>query len=399
MHGRRFAAVLLAGLLPALVMAGGIPAAQAAGIPSPYSMLTDPAAANPAAFPWAVVVVTGGPAGVEVWSSNWGAGDVSRLVTTMATSGDLWQALQGAAAGLPEGDEELHATAAARVGVSALALQVGYGLMTQVAGTLPAGFIAFLKDASGGSVAASYDVTGTALLTGAWSDVWARVNAPIPVLPRMLGLESLSVGAGVHRLTGLGYLHITADGEIGPPPAPVDFYAVRATEGSGWAFDAGVVAGLPFRTSLEAAVVGLGSLTWNSPEEATTLGSNGQPEWARSVVPVTYDLPATLLVALHAQPLPMGLMELTGGYARIGFNRQEAFERLFAQVDLSALGMLRAGLGLAKDSNEPDVKLYGQVGVGLGVARATVRASNLQEISKGPEAKSLGVSLVASIGF
>ena len=66
---------------------------------------------------------------------------------------------------------------------------------------------------------------------------------------------------------------------------------------------------------------------------------------------------------------------------------------------MNALGILRATVGGARESTDQQWRLYASVGFGLGASGLTIRAVDLQEVGKGPEAKSLGVSVTASLGF
>ncbi|MBE3599521.1 MAG: hypothetical protein IMX02_12290 [Limnochordaceae bacterium] len=374
--------------------------AQAAGgavAPSPYLVLGSPVAANPAAFAWQALSLSAGPVSLESFSSAWTVGDVVRS----ATSGDPWKAIGELAGRYPGRPRSSGMSGAARLRANVMAFEVGYGLMAQAGAHLPAGFLKLAADAARQALGGPYDLTGTRLVSAAWSDLSVRANTPVPVIPRALGLSSFSVGAGVHFLKGHGYYALNADGQFSPPAATgPDLRAWRSSDGTGYAVDAGIVAGLRPSFSMEAAVVGYGQLQWTGVEEATALQADGTLVW-QPTKDVTYVLPATALVAAHWRPLPAGLLELTGGYARVGINKpgEEAFNRLYAQADAGLGRFVRAGLGVVKDSVDPEARVYGSISGGAGVVTASLQVVNVQELPKGADAKSLGLGLMVSGGF
>lgn len=394
-----------AAALAVLAIAGTV-GAQAAPDETPYFMLGDPMPSNPAAVPWRVMVLTGGPVAAEISSNNWSVGDVAAFVSNLAAGRDAWGGLA-----LAQGEtEELSWVAGGRAQANIVAFQLSYGLVTTGSGSLTEGFVRLMREASAGDIkGGQYPLEGTNLRGQAWQDLALRANAPVPIIPRLFGLRKLSVGAGVHLLSGLQYFNISATGSLtvdsqsGTASDNASIDLVKASDGRGRAFDIGLVASLSPRLSLEAAYVGAGSLDWGDVWTAHIAGSNvnglGSPPW-KQAPPFTYDLPAVALVGVHLRPLPVGLLQLSAYYAKVGVNHPEtAFTRLQGEASVSALGLVRASLGAAKDSHEQQARVYGSMGVGLGAIGLTVRATNLQEITKGTHARSLGLAVMGSLGF
>ncbi|MEW6047516.1 MAG: hypothetical protein AB1609_13715 [Bacillota bacterium] len=388
-----------AAALAVLAIAGTV-GAQAAPDETPYFMLGDPMPSNPAAVPWRVMVLTGGPVAAEISSNKWSVGDVAAFVSNLAAGRDAW----GGLALAPGETEELGWVAGGRAQANIVAFQLSYGLVTTGSGSLTEGFVRLMREASAGKIeGGEYPLEGTNLRGQAWQDLALRANAPVPIIPRFFGLRKLSVGVGVHFLSGVHYFDIGASGTVNDPDAKPQITFLQASQAQGRAFDVGVAASLSRRLSVEAAYVGAGALNWTGVKTATitegNIGSLDSPPWEEAP-PFTYDLPAVALVGVHLRPLPVGLLQLSGYYAIVGVNRPEpAFTRLQGEASVSALGLVRASLGAAKDSNEQQARVYGSMGVGLGAIGLTVRATNLQEIAKGTHARSLGLAVMGSLGF
>ena len=402
-HGAR--AVAAAAAVAALAVLGFAGAASAdSSSPSldwsPYFMLSDPVPANPAAFPWRVVTLSVGPLSGQVDSSAWTAGEVAKVVAALASGGDLSDALKD----LPTVElEQLRWATGGRVTVGIAAVQLGYGLVTAGSATLPRGALELWSDAQDDKIdGGDYDLDGTRLVAAAWWDGFVRVNAPVPFLPRLLGIEGFSAGAGVHWLRGAGYFTLSGSGTFGGTPDGAGLTARKSSQGSGTAFEVGAVARLNRFVSVEGAYLGNGRVTWESVQEFKVQEGDTSPVvsgWQPSNEAETLTLPDVALVGLHLRPLASGLLELSGYYSRIGLNQPQSIDRLQAEASVDALGILRATVGTARESTDRQWRLYASVGLGLGATGITFRAVNLQEVFKGQEAKSLGVSLTAGLGF
>lgn len=401
-HAGAVAAVLLAGVA-VLALAGAVVAAESLSLDwSPYLTLSDPVPANPAAFPWRKVALSVGPLSAEVQSSEWTAGQVAEVVTALASGQDLSEALSKLTS---VAREDLRWAGRGRATIEIAAVQLGYGLSTAGSGSLPQDALRLLSDAQDNTIQpdASYHLDGTRLISAAWWDGYVRVNAPVPFIPRLLGLDGFSAGAGVHWLRGVGYFTLFGNGTIDVNgPNKGELTARRSDQGSGTAFEVGAVARLNRFVAVEGAYLGNGRVTWEAIKQVKVVDdSQGFPSVSSTETKEieTLTLPDVALVGLHLRPLGSGLLELSGYYSRIGVNRPQSVDRLQAEASVNALGLLRATVGGARESTDDEWRLYGSVGLGFGATGLTVRAVNLQQVSRGPEAKSLGVSVTASLGF
>ncbi|WP_324669150.1 hypothetical protein [Geochorda subterranea] len=402
--GRRTGRTLAMLAALALVGSTGAWAAETSVTWSPYLMVSDPIAANPAAFPWRVVAVSVGPLAAELESSDW----------TLAEASQFFQALASDGGSSPAADQDQHLRLAARgrAMVSVAALQAGWGLSVAGSGSLSEETLTLLREGDQADPSRSYSLEGTALTLAAWQDAFVRVNAPVPFIPRLLGIEGFSAGAGYHWLSGLAYVTVEGEGTLNAaqedPEASLTIR--RSRQGNGSAFEVGAVARINRLVSLEGAYLGGGHISWSGLEETLlskeTVESNPSDPWqTRPVGGVdVLRLPDVALVGVHVRPLASGLLELSGYFSRIGIGSAAPVDRLQAEASFDALGLLRATLGAARDSalgpaaGEP-WRLYASLGVGLGGSGLTIRAVNLQEIGKGAAARSLGLSVMASLGL
>lgn len=397
-------------ILAALALVGstGARAAETSVTWSPYLMVSDPIAANPAAFPWRVVAVSVGPLAAELESSDWTLAEASQFFQALASDG-----VNGSS---PTADQDQHLRLAARgrAMVSVAALQAGWGLSVAGSGSLSEGALTLLREGDQADPSRSYSLEGTALTLAAWQDAFVRVNAPVPFIPRLLGIEGFSAGAGYHWLTGIAYVTVEGEGEgtlsTSPEGQGASLTIRRSRQGNGSAFEVGAVARINRLVSVEGAYLGGGHISWSGLEEARLPGdspesSPSDPWQTRRVGGVdVLRLPDVALVGVHVRPLASGLLELSGYFSRIGIGSAAPVDRLQAEASFDALGLLRATLGAARDSalgpaaGEP-WRLYASLGVGLGGSGLTIRAVNLQEIGKGAAARSLGLSVMASLGL
>lgn len=389
-------------LAAALSVAGcaGAQAVESSLDRSPYLMLSDPVAANPAAFPWRLVTLSVGPLAAEVESGPWTAAEVSRFLTAALSGGD-WPQLPGGEA------ESLSVAAQGRVSLGVAAVQAGYGLAVAASGTLSGGALEALRalDGSGPIPSTPLDVSDTQLVAALWQDGYVRVNAPVPFIPRLLGIDGFSAGAGYHWLRGMGYFSLEGAGSLDPGSSSGSLTARRSQQGTGSAFEAGAVARINRFVAVEGAYLGGGRITWTGVEQASIEQSGPTPEaygWAQAEDEIL-SLPDVGLLGLHLRPLASGLVELSGYLAQIGVGGPAPTTRLQAEASVSAWGLLRATLGTARDvpsgSSPSPWRLYASLGLGLGSSGLTLRAVNLQELGRGADAHSLGLSVTASLGF
>lgn len=391
-------------MLAALALVGstGAWAAETSVTWSPYLMVSDPIAANPAAFPWRVVAVSVGPLAAELESSDW----------TLAEAIQFFQALASDGGSSPAADQDQHLRLAARgrAMVSVAALQAGWGLSVAGSGSLSEETLTLLREGDQADPSRSYSLEGTALTLAAWQDAFVRVNAPVPFIPRLLGIEGFSAGAGYHWLSGIAYATVEGEGTLEDASQGWSLTIRRSRQGNGSAFEVGAVARINRLVSVEGAYLGGGHISWSGLEETRlskeTVESNPSEPWqTQSVGGVdVLRLPDVALVGVHVRPLASGLLELSGYFSRIGIGSAAPVDRLQAEASFDALGLLRATLGAARDSalgpaaGEP-WRLYASLGVGLGGSGLTIRAVHLQEIGKGAAARSLGLSVMASLGL
>ena len=392
-------------LAAALSVAGcaGAQAVESSLDRSPYLMLSDPVAANPAAFPWRLVTLSVGPLAAEVESSPWTAAEVSRFLTAALSGGD-WPQLPGGEA------ERLSVAAQGRVSLGVAAVQAGYGVAAAASGTLSGGALEALRAVGSSGPFQPSDtlqLNGTRLVAALWQDGYVRVNAPVPFIPRLLGIDGFSAGAGYHWLRGVGYFSLEGKGSLAPSSGDGSLTARRSQQGTGSAFEAGAVARINRWVAVEGAYLGGGRITWTGVEEASVQQQSGssQPNlqpWAPAGED-TLSLPDVGLLGLHLRPLASGLVELSGYLAQIGVGGPAPTTRLQAEASVSAWGLLRATLGTARDapagSSPSPWRLYASLGLGLGGSGLTLRAVNLQELGRGADARSLGLSVTASLGF
>lgn len=297
---------------------------------SPYYLVLDPASPNPAMAGGGLAGFAFGPIGAEVMGVNVTAEDIGEYADTgtlPSTTGAFRYAARGG-------------------------IGIGFG-----------GLQLSLSAAGAGSG----DFTSSPFAGYARSAVWAeaalRGGLPVPMAGRLLGLQGLRVGAGVHVLQGQRYHEKTASSEF------------HSTSGSGTAFDVGLAAQLSSRLTLEAAYLGAGQIRWvdNSNTERT------------------YTLPTTLYTALRWRA---GLVELLGAYSQIGLDQPEgAQNRLQAEL-LFQFPLVRAAVGGVQDGSDP-MRLY----VRLSAGPVTVGLLNPEEAFKGPQGKNFGVLVRAGFGI
>ena len=381
----------------------GVQGAEVALDRSPYLMLSDPQASNPAAFPWRLVTLSAGPVAAEAESSPWTVAEASRFFSAALSGGDWPQ--------LPAGEvERLSLVGSGRVSLGVAAVQLGYGVAAVASGGLSQGALEALQALEDSTFQPSGTISldGTNLAAAVWQDAYVRVNAPVPFIPRLLGIQGFSAGAGYHWLRGMGYLTLEGEGAFGPKPNSGALTARRAQQGTGSAFEAGAVIRINRFVAVEGAYVGGGRITWTGLEQAGAQQSvsDDQPN-SQSWTPVSEEetllLPDVGLLGLHVRPLASGIVELSGYLAQIGVGRPAPTTRLQAEASVSAWGLLRATLGTARDapagSSPSPWRLYASLGLGLGGSGLTLRAVNLQELGRGADARSLGLSVTASLGF
>lgn len=386
---------LLALLVPATAAAQTVLELES----TPYFLMSDPTPANPAAFPWARVTLNAGPLVADVDSSTWTAGQVANFLGAIASGADLAGALQG----LPATGETLRWAVSLRPSVAIAAVQLGYGLVTTGVGTLPEDVLKLLRDGESSPPDTTYTLDGTSLVGAAWFDGFARVNAPVPFLPRLLGIDGFSAGAGYHWLRGAMYTTVKGTGELTVSDSRLagGGKLVRRTgrEGSGAFYEVGAVARINRFVALEGAYLSAPEITWIVTEQFTVDEDHPQPLSEPISDSETLRLPDVGLVGVHLRPLGAGVLELNGYYARIGLSRPQSADRVQVEAALNLLGLIRAVAGGARESTDGQWRLYASLGLGLGATSLSVRAVNLQEVAKGADAKSLGLALSASMGF
>ncbi len=394
-------------ILAALALVGstGAWAAETSVQWSPYLLMSDPIAANPAAFPWRVVAVSVGPLAAELESSQWTMADVTRFLEALASDGEGADGSDLAA----KGHQHLRLAARGRAMLSIAAVQAGWGLTMAGSGSLSEGAVTLLQERDWADPeTSSYSLDGTSLSLATWQDAFVRVNAPVPFIPRLLGIEGFSAGAGFHWLRGTSYVAVEGRGTLGTGSEHDGELTLRRShQGEGSAFEVGAVARINRFLSVEGAYLGGGRITWSDLEQ-TTVSTASLDSWPDAWKPQdgvdVLRLPDVALLGVHVRPLAMGLLELSGYFSRIGIGTADPVDRLQAEASVNVLGVLRATLGTARDSalssgSEAPWRLYASLGLGLGGSGLTIRAVDLQEISKGAEARSLGLSVTASLGL
>lgn len=390
---RRFVTAVLAWAAGALVAAGAVPAAAAEV--TPYATSGELRSPNPAVPIPGWFRLDAGPVSAEIDSSRW----TLQQMIDLAQSGNF----QSTLASFPPEDERVSLGGYGRASVSLFGVQLSYSPLTATGGgTVKGDVIRLLKDFASGTPSPPYTFDGTLLDAVFWSEFSARTSLPVPFAARLLGIRQLRVGAGLHLLQGRNFGQAEGTGTIDPPSGPTDgsVTLTTRTEGSGTAYDVGVLAGVRPWLALEAAYVGSGSIHWPTGTKERFSWDAGANTIKRDVTPagpLTYQLPATVMTAAHIRPLALLPVRVTIGYARVGANKPDGFERLNGEVGLG-LGPVETAFGILQDQGQTS-RLYAHLGFRLGPYNLAVRAVNLQELGNPGGARNLGVSVATGFAL